>query len=129
MRALDGTQAPCRQERMDVGVSPDGPPRRSVGTIVARWSTRPATTTSTMCDECGEALEPGATRCPQCRQAVPVVPAGMLAALLETASGERRLVIAESTPGGGWAAARVVPATPSAVRAVARQDRTRGGAA
>ena len=58
-----------------------------------------------------------------------VLPTGMLAVVVETAGGDERLVVAERTPGGGWAATRNVPATPSAVRAVARQDHTRGGAA
>lgn len=107
----------------------DGLRPRSVATILARWSTCSATTAPAMCDECGEALEAGLTHCPQCRQSVPVPPTGMLAALVETTGGERRLVVAERTPGGGWAAAHVMPATPNAVRALARQDRTRGGAA
>jgi hypothetical protein len=128
MNALNGDRTPWRPERKGSGDDPERPPTSPVPTIVARWSTRPATTTATVCDECGEALEAGTTRCPQCRQAAPVPPTGMLAAVVETTGGERRLVVAERTPGGGWAAARVVPATPTVVRAVARQDRTRGGA-
>jgi predicted RNA-binding Zn-ribbon protein involved in translation (DUF1610 family) len=99
-------------------------------TVVARWTTRPATTTTpVVCDECGEVLEPGMTRCPQCRQAAPLPPTGMLAVVVETTRGDKRLVVAERTPGGGWAATRTMPATPAVVRAVARQDHTRGGAA
>lgn len=100
-----------------------------VATVVARWTTRPATTTPVVCDECGEVLEPGTTKCPQCRQAAPVPPTGMLAVVVETTRGETRLVVAERTAAGGWAATRAMPATPAVVRAVARQDHTRGGAA
>lgn len=98
-------------------------------TVVARWTSRPATNASTVCDGCGETLDPGTTQCPQCRQAAVVAPTGMLAVLVETAAGDRRLVIAERTPTGGWAPARHLPATPTVVRALARQDQTRGGAA
>jgi hypothetical protein len=100
-----------------------------VATVVARWTTRPATAVPVVCDECGEVLEPGTTQCPQCRQAAPIPPTGMLAVVVETTRGDKRLVVAERTPGGGWAATRTMPATPTAVRAIARQDHTRGGAA
>jgi hypothetical protein len=53
----------------------------------------------------------------------------MLAVVVETTRGDKRLVVAERTPGGGWAATRTMPATPAVVRAVARQDHTQGGAA
>jgi hypothetical protein len=48
-------------------------------------------------------------------------PVGMLAVVVDTPAGPR-LVIAERTPGGGWAPARVVEATGEAVRMVHRQD-------
>lgn len=128
MKGRDNDRTLRPSERMDDSGEPDGSRRSSVATILARWSTRPATTAPAMCDECGEVLEAGVTHCPQCRQALPVPPTGMLAALVETNGGERRLVVAERTPGGGWAASRVMPATPTAVRAVARQDCARGGA-
>ncbi|HEX6238918.1 MAG TPA: hypothetical protein VFZ68_17085 [Acidimicrobiales bacterium] len=102
---------------------------RPATTIVARWTSRPATTASAFCDECGETLDPGTTRCPQCRQSAPVPPTGMLAVLVETTGGDRRLVVAERTPDGGWAPTRHLPATPTTVRALSRQDQTRGGAA
>ena len=95
-------------------------------TIVARWSARRVAATATVCDECGEGLDAGVTRCPQCRQAVGPTPTGMLATVVELAGGEPRLVVAERTPSGGWAAARVMPATPRAVQAIARQDLARG---
>lgn len=117
--------APARRDRPD---RPTGSPLSASTQVVARWSARRPTTTPVGCDECGEALEPGRTHCPQCRQAAPVPSTGMLAVLLQTASGDQRLVVAERTPSGGWAATRNVPATPPAVRAVARQDLTRGGA-
>ena len=98
-------------------------------TVVARWTTRPAATTAVECDECGEVLEPCTAQCPQCRQAAPIPPTGMLAVVVETTRGEKRLVVAERTAAGGWAAIRTMPATPTAVRAVARQDHPRGGAA
>lgn len=129
MRVPDGDRTRWRPNRVDVGADPEGRCTRPAATIVARWSARPATVTATVCDECGESIDAGTARCPQCRQATRVMQTGMLAAVVETTGGERRLVVAERTPGGGWAAARVVPATPSVVRAVARQDLTRGGAA
>jgi hypothetical protein len=129
MTVFDNDRTPRPSDQTYVGGAPEGPRRRSVATILARWSTCSATTVPAMCDECGEALEAGVTHCPQCRQSVPLPSTGMLAALVETTGGDRRLVVAERTPGGGWAAARVMPATPNAVRALARQDRTRGGAA
>lgn len=128
MRDLDRNRTPRRPERVEAVDDPEARPTRRAATIVARWSARPAASTATVCDECGEALDAGTARCPQCRQAARVMPTGMLAAVVETTRGERRLVVAERTPGGGWAAARVVPATPMAVRAIARQDLSRGGA-
>jgi RNA polymerase subunit RPABC4/transcription elongation factor Spt4 len=101
---------------------------RAAAQVVARWSLRRPTMAPVGCGECGEALEPETTQCPQCRQAAPVASTGMLAVLVETARGDERLVIAERTPSGGWAATRNVPATPHALQAVARQDLTRGGA-
>jgi hypothetical protein len=128
MRGFDSDRTSWCPEPAGGGVGSDGPRSRPAATIVARWSSRPAPTTATVCEECGEALEAGTTRCPQCRQAAPVPLTGMLAAVVETTGGERRLVVATRTPGVGWAATRVVRATPTVVRAVARQDRTRGGA-
>jgi hypothetical protein len=116
--------APAHRDRPD---RPAGPPVSTAAHVVARWSARRPTTAPIGCDDCGEALEPGTTHCPQCRQAAPVPSTGMLAVLVQTAGGSHRLVIAERTPGGGWAPTRNVPATPPAVRAVARQDLTRGG--
>ena len=95
-------------------------------TIVARWSARRVAATETVCDECGEGLDAGVRRCPQCRQAVGPASTGMLATVVELAGGERRLVVAERTPAGGWVAARVMPATSRAVQAIARQDLARG---
>jgi hypothetical protein len=106
----------------------DRPASQTVSTaarVVARWAARRPTTAPGGCEECGETLEPGTTQCPQCRQAAPVPATGMLAVLVSTADGER-LVIAERTPTGGWAATRSVPATPAAVVAVARHDLARG---
>jgi RNA polymerase subunit RPABC4/transcription elongation factor Spt4 len=96
--------------------------------VVARWSHRTATE-ATRCDECGEHLDVGTTQCPQCRQAAAATATGMLAVVVETTAGDRRLVVAERTPTGGWAPTRHVPATNQAVRALARQDLTRDGAA
>lgn len=97
-------------------------------TVVARWAHR-TVTTDTTCGECGEALDAGTTQCPNCRQAVATEATGMLAVVVETAAGDCRLVIAERTPDGRWAATRHAPATDQAVRAVARQNTTRDGAA
>jgi predicted amidophosphoribosyltransferase len=97
--------------------------------VVARWAARRVADRPTICDECGEALDPGTTECPQCRQAAADTATGMLAVVVETAGGDRRLVVAERTPAGGWAPTRHLPATGQAVRALARQDATRGGAA
>jgi hypothetical protein len=107
------------------GDRPARPTASTAARVVARWAARRPTTAPVGCDECGEALEPGTTQCPQCRQAAPVTATGMLAVLVSTADGER-LVIAERTPSGGWAATRSVPATPAAVGAVARHDTARG---
>jgi hypothetical protein len=96
--------------------------------VVARWAHRTATQ-PTLCGECGEPLDVGATQCPQCRQAAATTATGMLAVVVETAAGERRLVVAERTPTGGWAPTRRLPATSHAVRALARQATTGEGAA
>lgn len=101
----------------------------TTATVVARWTSRPATTTPVVCDGCGETLDPGTPQCPQCRQAAVPTPTGMLAVLVQTVGGDRRLVIAERTPTGGWAPTRHLPASPDVVRALARQDQSRGGAA
>jgi hypothetical protein len=97
--------------------------------VVARWAARPATTGPAVCGECGEPLDPGSVQCPQCRQATATTATGMLAVVVETTAGDRRLVVAERTPTGGWAPTRHLPASDQAVRALARQDQTRDGAA
>lgn len=97
-------------------------------TVVARWCHR-AATADTTCGECGEALDAGTTACPTCRQAASPTATGMLAVVVETAAGDRRLVIAERAPDGRWAPTRHVPATDRAVRAVARHDTAQDGAA
>jgi RNA polymerase subunit RPABC4/transcription elongation factor Spt4 len=97
--------------------------------VVARWAARRATTGPAVCGECGEHLDLGTTQCPQCRQAAATTATGMLAVVVETTGGDRRLVVAERTPTGGWAPTRHLSATGEAVRALARQDATRGGAA
>lgn len=98
--------------------------------VIARWATATAPVGPTACGECGEHLDPGTAQCPACRQATTAGPAtGRLAVVIETTGGERRLLIAERTPGGGWAPTRYLPATADAVAALASQDRTRDGAA
>lgn len=98
--------------------------------VIARWATPTTPTGPTACDECGEHLDPDMTQCPGCRQTTTTGPAtGRLAVVIETTAGDRRLVIAERTPSGGWAPTRRLPATDKAVAALARQDRTRDGAA
>ena len=96
--------------------------------VVARWTHRTAAH-PTCCDECGEPLDAGTSQCPQCRQAAGATATGMLAVVVETTSGDRRLVIAERTPTGGWAPSRHLPATPAVVRAVARHDAAQDGVA
>jgi hypothetical protein len=95
----------------------------NAATVVARWTHR-AAREDTPCAECGEHLDAGTTHCPNCRQAAAPVAIGMLAAVVETAAGDRRLVIAERTPDGGWAPTRHVPATDRALRALARPEAT-----
>jgi RNA polymerase subunit RPABC4/transcription elongation factor Spt4 len=91
--------------------------------VVARWSSRRTSDRPQTCEECGEAVPAATVQCPQCRQFTPAHPTGMLAVVIDTASG-RRLVIAERTPAGGWAPTRDLPATSEAVRVLRRQDAT-----
>ena len=95
----------------------------NAATVVARWTHR-AAREDTTCGECGQHLDAGTTHCSNCRQAAVPEATGMLAIVVETAAGDRRLVIAERTPDGGWAPTRHVPATDRALRALARPEAT-----
>jgi hypothetical protein len=97
--------------------------------VVARWAGHPCRERPSICGECGAVVEAQAERCPGCRQAVPAEATGMLAVVVETTGGARRLVVAHRSPGGGWAPTRDLPATGEAVRMLRRQDATAGGAA
>ena len=103
--------------------------RHHIPGVIARWATPTAPAGPTGCDECGEHLDPDMAQCPGCRQTTAGPATGRLAVVIETTAGDRRLLIAERTPSGGWASTRRLPATDKAVRAVARQDRTKDGAA
>jgi hypothetical protein len=91
--------------------------------VVARWTGRRSPTGPVCCDECGAEVEPG-ERCPACYQQAPTIRAGMLATVITTAGGQRRAVVAQRTPAGGWAPVRTVPATDDVIRALRRQDTT-----
>lgn len=106
-------------------------PHHDPGTpgVIARWATASAPDRPSACGECGQHLNPDTTQCPGCRQTTAGPATGRLAVVIETTAGERRLLIAERTPAGGWAPTRHLPATADAVAALARQDRTKDGAA
>lgn len=91
--------------------------------VLARWVGRRGIGAPMVCDECGEDVEAG-QRCPTCYQQAPTSRAGMLATVITTSRGERRAVIAQRTPAGGWAPVRTVPATGEVIRALRRQDTT-----
>jgi hypothetical protein len=88
--------------------------------VIARWTTRRPPAAGTPCDECASPLVD--ISCDGCGQ-LAGVPVGMLATVVETVHGPE-LVIAERSVTGDWTPLRRMPATPAAVRALARPGAT-----
>jgi uncharacterized Zn finger protein (UPF0148 family) len=85
--------------------------------VVARWAEPHGTAHHTSCTGCGEPLVPHTIECPQCAQQVGRITA-MLAQVIETAGGDRKLVISARTLEGGWEPVRTAAATDEAVRMI-----------
>ena len=92
--------------------------------VVARWAERRPTQTK-VCDECSELVTSQSGRCANCGQLITVL-TGLLAVVIETHTGDRRLVICERTErGGSWTPIRVVRANDEGIRMLRRSVRDR----
>lgn len=70
--------------------------------VIGRWTVPVGDGSPAACDECGTAAVIG-RQCPECCQLVaPHGTSGRLA-VATTIGGRRLVVVAERTPGGGWA--------------------------
>ena len=85
--------------------------------VVARWAEQ---FTVTRCGECDEHLAASLTHCPCCGQKAVGDPVGMLATVIETIGGRRRLVVSRRDPAGAWTPCRVLVASEEAVRMLRR---------
>jgi hypothetical protein len=85
--------------------------------VIARWAEQ---LTVTRCGECDEHLPADLTHCPRCGQKAVGDPVGMLATVIETIGGRRRLVVSRREPAGAWTPCRVLVASEEAVRMLRR---------
>lgn len=85
-------------------------PDMSTPQVLARWVS--PNDQPTTCTECGSKVEAGED-CSTCGQWPDV---GMLAVVMMTSGGIRRIVVSKRAPSGGWCPVRNVPADPEAER-------------